>query len=63
MAKWIYDRWQGYTVEDCACEYCLYFGGKHKGEIECLAEECVCKEELKEAIRRERMKKIGSKNQ
>ncbi len=59
MAKWIYDRWKGYTVEDCACEYCLYFGGKHKGEIECLAEECVCKEEMKKALQRQEEKKRG----
>ena len=54
MAKWIYDRWEGYTVEDCACEYCLNFGGIKNREVQCLAEECVCKEELKAAIRREK---------
>ena len=62
MAKWIYDRWQGYVVEDCDCIYCLYIGGNRKGEVKCLAPDCVCKEELKEAIRRERMKN-GNQNQ
>ena len=55
MAKRIYDHWQGYTVEDCDCRYCLYYGGKRHGEIQCLADECVCKEELKAAARRERI--------
>lgn len=53
MAKRILDKWQGYTVADCDCKYCLYYGGKRRGEIRCLAAECVCKEELKEAVRRE----------
>ncbi len=55
MAKHIYDKWQGYTVEDCDCKYCLYYGGRKDGEIVCLVAECVCKEELKEAARRERI--------
>ncbi len=63
MAKWIFYRWQGYTVEDCDCRYCLHFGGMKNKEVQCLVEECVCIEELKEAICRERMKKNGSKNQ
>lgn len=62
MAKRIYDHWQGYTVEDCDCRYCLYYGGKRHGEIRCLADECVCKEELKAAARRERILNNGSKN-
>lgn len=27
----IYGRFTGYTVKDCACEYCLYYGGKRRG--------------------------------
>lgn len=57
----IYNRFQGYSLEDCDCRYCLYYGGKRKGKITCLADNCVCKEEIKEARRRERMR-YGSKN-
>lgn len=38
------------------------YGGRKKGEVNCLAEECVCKEELQEALRRERNEN-GSQNQ
>ncbi len=62
MTKRNCDKWHGYTEEDCSCEFCLYYGGKSKGEIRCLATDCVCKKELKEAIHRERMKN-GSQNQ
>ena len=54
MAKWLYDRWPGYSVEDCDCKYCLYYGGKLNGEIRCLVEECVCKEELRAAVNRDK---------
>ena len=64
MAKRIYNRWTGYSVEDCDCRYCLYYGGKRHGEIRCLVDECVCKEELKIAAAKERRRQInGSKNQ
>ena len=59
MAKHIYDRWQGYTVADCNCRYCLYYGGRKDREVNCLAPECVCKAELKEAVYRERKEKEG----
>lgn len=54
MAKRVLNQWRGYTAADCDCKYCLYYGGRKKGEVNCLAEECVCKEELQEALRRER---------
>lgn len=57
----IYNKFSGYTPEDCDCRYCVYYGGKRRKEIICLADECVCKEELREAVRRER-RKNGSKN-
>ena len=53
MAKMIYYKWPGYTVEDCDCRYCLYYGGRKGGEVHCLLDECCCKEELMEAIARE----------
>ena len=55
--KRILNKFKGYTLADCDCKYCLYYGGKHKGKINCLAEKCVCEEEIKhakEAYRRER---------
>lgn len=62
MAKRVLNKWQGYLVADCDCKLCLYYGGRRKGEVNCLAEECVCRAELREAVHRERMKD-GSKNQ
>lgn len=38
----IYGRFTGYTVKDCACEYCLYYGGKRRG---CMVESCCCLKE------------------
>ena len=52
MAKRILDKWQGYTVEDCASKYCLYYGGSYRGKVKCRAESCVCKEERDDALRR-----------
>ena len=56
-----YNKFSGYSLEDCDCRFCLYYGGKRKRRIICLADECVCKEEIKKARRRERNKN-GSKN-
>ena len=54
MAKRIMNKWRGYTVADCDCKYCLYYGGRKNREVNCLADECVCKAELQEAACRER---------
>ncbi len=54
MSKHIVNRWSGYTLADCACEYCLYYGGKKKG---CQLEECCCAEEIREAREREKFEK------
>lgn len=51
------DRWQGYTPADCDCKYCVYYGGKKNGNVICLADTCVCSDEIrhaKQAYRRER---------
>ena len=60
----IYGRFTGYTVKDCACEYCLYYGGKRRG---CMVESCCCLKERLQALTREyRVKEetsIGSQNQ
>lgn len=34
----IYNKWQGYTLADCDCRYCLYYGGKRKHKVICLAD-------------------------
>ena len=52
----IYNKWQGYTLVDCDCRYCLYYGGKRKSKVICLADSWGCKEEIKESRRREREK-------
>lgn len=55
----IYNKFSGYTLEDCDCRYCLHYGGKQRG---CLINACVCTKEIEEARRRERSCN-GSKNQ
>ena len=49
----IHNRFTGYTVADCDCKFCLYYGGKRKG---CTIEKCCCEEERAAAIAKERMK-------
>ena len=46
----IYNRFSGYTTEDCRCEYCLHYGGNVRP---CLLDECCCVAERQEAARRE----------
>lgn len=46
----IYHRFTGYTVQDCSCEYCLYYGGKRRG---CMVESCCCLKERLQALARE----------
>ena len=43
------DRWQGYTPADCDCKYCVYYGGKKNGNVICLADTCVCSDEIRHA--------------
>ena len=50
-------RFKGYTLEDCDCRYCLYYGGKRRRRVLCLADVCVCKSEIEEARRRERKRR------
>lgn len=45
----IYNRFTGYTVEDCDCRYCLYYGGKRKG---CTRKYCCCLPERLQAMAR-----------
>ena len=55
----ILNRWTGWTLADCDCKYCLYYGGKRHGKVKCLADDCFYKEETEAAARRERIKHGG----
>ena len=44
----VYNKFVGYSTEDCSCDYCLY-----KTKDGCLQEVCCCAEEKAEALRRE----------
>ncbi|MCL2853109.1 MAG: hypothetical protein FWE20_08775 [Defluviitaleaceae bacterium] len=46
----IYDKFQGYTSDDCQCIYCQHFKGKKQG---CSLAECCCAEEKVQALMRE----------
>lgn len=46
----IYNRFQGYSLEDCACKYCLHYSRK----TGCKLSECCCAEEKRQALERER---------
>ena len=50
--KQIYNKFKGYTLADCDCRYCLYYGGRRKGKVTCLADECVCADEIRQAQKR-----------
>ena len=56
MASRIFNKWQGYTIEDLDCKYCLHYGGKSKGRVKCRAGKCICMEEREEALRRDQAK-------
>lgn len=48
----IYNRFTGYTLENCDCKYCAFYGGKKKGKIVCLTDKCCCEGKRAEAYRR-----------
>ena len=52
----ISDRFEWWSVADCACEYCLYCGKKRT----CQLEACVVDDIRQEAIRREQAERGGS---
>lgn len=52
MASRSQKRWSGYTSEGCDCKLCLYYGGKVKKQVRCLADDCICKRECEAAARR-----------
>ena len=60
--KRIYNKFKGYTLEDCDCRYCLYYGGRRKGKITCLADECVCADEIRQAKKEKKGVLYGSQN-
>lgn len=60
--KRINNKFKGYTLEDCDCRYCLYYGERRKGKPGCLADECVCTDEIRKAKNRKKGVPNGSKN-
>lgn len=52
----IYNRFTGYTLADCDCKFCLYYGGKRAG---CKASKCCCEEEWTEAVEKEGLPAYG----
>jgi len=42
----ILGRFTGYSVADCDCRLCRWYGGKKRG---CKLDECCCAEERKQA--------------
>jgi hypothetical protein len=53
----IYNRWQGYTVADCDCRYCVHYAGQNSP---CPLRVCCCAGERAEAARRERSAAAGN---
>ena len=47
----IYKKFQGYSLKDCSCRYCLFNRGGKRG---CSLDECCCMEEKIEALMLER---------
>ncbi len=45
----VFHRFPGYTVKDCDCRYCLYYGGRKAG---CPLDVCCCAQERREAAAR-----------
>ena len=52
--KRINDKWEGYYLEDCICQLCLYYGGKKRG---CTLKKCCCEEEKNEALAHGRIRR------
>ena len=46
----IHNKFEGYSLSDCACEFCIHYKGKTKP---CGQEVCCCAEEKAEALLRE----------
>lgn len=56
----IFNRFTGYSLKDCECRFCLYYGGKRKG---CALPQCCCEEERALAQEKNGGILIGSKDQ
>jgi len=50
----VYEKFQGYTTEDCSCDYCLY-----KTKAGCSLAVCCCADEKTKALFRE----VAAENQ
>ena len=51
-----------YSLADCDCRYCLYYGGRRRKKIICKAGKCVCADEIRMAKEKEE-KRHGCENQ
>ena len=49
-STYIFNRWQWYTLVDCACEFCVHFTGLNKP---CPLDICCCANERRGAFLRE----------
>ena len=48
------NRFRGYFLEDCDCQYCKHYQGRKRG---CKLDKCCCDEEKLEAIAAGRQKR------
>jgi hypothetical protein len=54
----VFDKWDGYYMEDMACEFCLYRKKKSKHcKNGCELSECCCEAEKREALKEGRIKR------
>jgi hypothetical protein len=51
-----YNRFEYWSVDDCSCVYCLFYGGARRG---CILDECCCGDIRQEALRREQAANTG----
>ena len=47
--RYIYNKFPGYTLEDCDCTLCLHYAGRGNP---CPLEVCCCEDEKQEAVER-----------
>ena len=52
----VYNKFEFWSVADCACEHCQFFAGKNRP---CPLEVCCCEDIRAEAIRREQATNVA----
>jgi hypothetical protein len=54
----IFNKFEGYYLDDISCQYCLQFKGRKRG---CALSKCACKDEKSDAVKNGRIqRKRGS---